>query len=152
MKIAQSLLSIFLGGVIAWVILLAAPPKKSTFVMKPWPLDEPDNENLALIGVGLVSRQSTPSVMDATAPPNDVVIMEQSKPVAIEQGSRETQAEVTHFPSSAPVPTMQPSPAPVPTMQSSSAPVPTMQPSPSPSPMVGLSPAPVPTPSPSPSA
>lgn len=125
MKIAQSLLSIFLGGVIAWVILLAAPPKKSTYVMKPWPLDEPDNENLALIGVGLVSRQSTPSVMDATAPPNDVVIMSSSP-------SPQTQPEVTHFPSPAPVPTMQPSP--------------------SPSPMVGLSPAPVPTPAPSPSA
>jgi len=132
MKIAQSLLSIFLGGVIAWVILLAAPPKKSTYVMKPWPLDEPDNENLALIGVGLVSRKSTPSVMDATAPPNDVVIMEQSKPATAEQGSRETQAEVIHFPSPAPSPMMGLSPAP--------------------SPMMGLSPASVPTPAPSPSA
>ena len=145
MKIAQSLLSIFLGGVIAWVILLAAPPKKSTYVMKPWPLDEPGNENLALIGVGLVSRQSTPSVMDATAPPNDVVIMSSSP-------SPQTQPEVTHFPSPSPVPTMQPSPSPSPMVGLSPAPVPTVESSPSPSPMMGLSPAPVPTPAPSPSA
>ena len=51
--------------------------------MAPWPLDEEDNENLALIGVGLVSRQSAPSVMDATAPPNDVVMMEQAQPEVI---------------------------------------------------------------------
>jgi hypothetical protein len=138
MKIAQSLLSIFLGGVIAWVILIIAPPpKKSTFALAPWPLDEPDNENLALIGVGLVSRQSQPSVMDATAPPNDVIMMKT-------ESTRDTQPEVIHVvPSPASVVASSPVAAPPTTM---------MPPAMTPAPMSTLGLSPMSTQSPSPSA
>jgi len=74
MKIAESLMSIFIGVTIAWFILNM--PKVSTFTLDPAPI-EYDDSNLALIGTGLATQApQPPSVMDAdTGPAPSVVLM-----------------------------------------------------------------------------
>jgi hypothetical protein len=78
----DSLASVGLGVLIAWGITTSMiRPKKSYFTLKPWPIDVP-NDNLALIGVGLASYTAKPSVMDASASPAPVVMMEPQTPAS----------------------------------------------------------------------
>jgi|694.fasta_scaffold02914_11 hypothetical protein len=86
MGFTQSISSIGLGGIIAWLILTFFQAKKTVSYytqLRPMPLEE-DTSNLALIGVGLASAK--PSVMDATpsAQPQ-VMIMEQPPQMMMEE-------------------------------------------------------------------
>ena len=78
MKIAESLMSIFIGITIAWFILNM--PKVSTFTLDPAPL-EYDDSNLALVGAGLATQApQPPSVMDADTGPDPSVVLMNSSP------------------------------------------------------------------------
>ena len=155
MGFTQSISSIGLGGIMAWLILSFFQVKKTTsyYTLKPWPLEE-DNSNLALIGVGLASGKPNSSVMDPAQ--SQVVIMSPAP----------MQAPVVETPS--PLPAMSPevvhiappiltSPAVPSPMAMSTSPAP-MAMSTSPAPMaMSTSPAPMGspvtlTPAPSPSA
>lgn len=131
MGFTQSVSSIGLGGIVAWLILSFFQVKKTTSYytqLRPWPLEE-DNSNLALVGVGLASAK--PSVMDS-APSPQVMIMEPSPQTAMVEAPSPLPAmspEVVHiavpvYPA-APAPTPMTSPAPM------GSPV-TLTPSPSP--------------------
>ena len=63
----ESILSVLLGLLFAWTILMYVPvrTKVSYYTLNPWPL-EMDDSNLAIIGVGLAAPKPKPSVMDAT--------------------------------------------------------------------------------------
>jgi hypothetical protein len=140
MGFTQSISSIGLGGIMAWMIMSFCQVKKTTSYytqLRPWPLEE-DNSNLALIGVGLASAKR--SVMDATPSAQaQVAIMEPSPQTVMIEAPSPIQAmspEVVHIavPTPVAVPmTMAPSP-----MAMSTSPVPigslvTLTPSPSPS-------------------
>jgi hypothetical protein len=77
MGFTQSIASIGLGGIMAWLILSIFQVKNtvSYFKLNPWPLED-DNSNLALVGVGLASAKPKTSVMDATPSSPQVMIME----------------------------------------------------------------------------
>ena len=79
MKIAESLMSIFIGVTIAWFILNM--PKVSTYGpinLDPAPL-ETDDSNLALVGAGLATQVAKPSVMDAAEGPAPSVVLMNSQ-------------------------------------------------------------------------
>ena len=130
MGFTQSITSIGLGGILAWMILSFFQVKKTTsyYTLRPWPLEE-DNSNLALVGVGLASAKPTSSVMDATPSSPQVMIMEASPQTMMAETPAPLPAmspEVVHIA----VPTY---PAPVALSPMESAP----------SPMIAASPAPV---------
>jgi hypothetical protein len=80
MGFTQSITSIGLGGIMAWLILSFFQAKKTVSYytqLRPWPLEE-DNSNLALVGVGLATAKPKSSVMDATPSSPQVMIMEPS--------------------------------------------------------------------------
>lgn len=120
MGFTQSITSIGLGGIMAWLILMIFQVKKTTsyyMQLRPWPLEE-NNSNLALIGVGLASAKPTSSVMDATPSSPQVMIM---TPAPAQVAMVETQSptppqspEVVHIavPASVTVP-LAPSPTPM---------------------------------------
>lgn len=74
MKIVQSLSSIALGIVIAWLILNFFPVT-STFQLEPMPLEYGDEKSM-LVGAGLATQVSErPSVMDADTGPDPAVVL-----------------------------------------------------------------------------
>jgi len=141
MKTLQSLMSIGLGFLFAWTILMCFPdqPKVSYYTLDAWPL-ELDDSNLAIIGVGLASPKPKPSVMDATPAPSAKPVMMASKSPA--------QPVMMAAPSPKPAVAMAMSPS-QPVMMAAPSPNPTVAMAMSPSP-VSMSPiaiTPVPTPS-----
>lgn len=134
MGFTQSISSIGLGGIMAWLILSFFQAKKtvSYFKLDPWPLEE-DNSNLALVGVGLASAK--PSVMDSTPSAQPQVMIMSPAPVVEEAPSPMT-PEVVHI--AVPTPAAMPiamAPAPM-AMATSPAPMGspvTLTPGPSPS-------------------
>jgi len=80
----ESIFSVLLGLLFAWVILMYVPvrTKVSYYTLNPWPL-EMDDSNLAIIGVGLAAPKPKPSVMDATpAAPKPVMVSMGPAPVS----------------------------------------------------------------------
>jgi hypothetical protein len=139
MGFTQSITSIGLGGILAWLILSFFQAKKTVSYytqLRPWPLEE-DNSNLALVGVGLASAKPKSSVMDATPSSPQVMIMEPSPMVEEAPSPLPAMApEVVHM-ESAPSPMMPLAAAPSP-MSMAAAPAPmgsplTITPAPSPS-------------------
>ena len=112
----ENILSILLGHLIAWIILMYVPVRKtvSYFTLNPWPI-ESDDSNLAIIGVGLAAPKPKPSVMDAT--PASV-----ATPVMVPPRSPMPVPVMAPPRSPVPVPVMVPprSPVPVPVMAPSS--------------------------------
>jgi len=81
MKIAQSLSSLFLGMVIAWVVLMYAPPKVSTYnwrTLRPDDVPQDGETKAAIVGAGLAVAK--PSVMDPSTAPAPAVIMKNPSP------------------------------------------------------------------------
>jgi hypothetical protein len=120
MGFTQSITSIGLGGIMAWLILAFFQVKNTVSYytqLKPWPLEE-DNSNLALVGVGLASAKPKSSVMDPSqsAPPQ-VVIMEPSPQTVMVEAPSPMSPEVIHVAvpvTAAPAPmAMSASPAPM---------------------------------------
>lgn len=88
MGFTQSISSIGLGGIMAWLILSFFQAKKtvSYFKLDPWPLEE-DNSNLALVGVGLATGKPKPSIMDATPSAEPQVMIMSPAPMVEEAPS-----------------------------------------------------------------
>lgn len=87
MGFTQSISSIGLGGIMAWLILSFFQAKKTVSYytqLRPWPLEE-DNSNLALVGVGLASAK--PSVMDSTPSAQPQVMIMSPAPMVEEAPS-----------------------------------------------------------------
>ena len=138
MGFTQSITSIGLGGIMAWLILSFFQAKKTVSYytqLRPWPLEE-DNSNLALVGVGLASAK--PSVMDSTPSAQPQVMIMSPAPMVEEAPSPLTamSPEVVHI--AVPTPAAMPiamAPAPM-AMATSPAPMGspvTLTPGPSPS-------------------
>ena len=97
MGFTQSITSIGLGGIVAWIIVYFFKIKNtiSYFTLSPWPLEQ-DDGNLALVGVGLASVK--PSVMDATPSAQSQVMIMAPTPQAPMQQMVEAQSpEVVHI-------------------------------------------------------
>ena len=143
MKVVQSLLSIALGLVIA-VVILNMVPSVSTFQLEPMPLEYSD-ENLMLVGAGLATQTSKPSVMDAdTGPAPSVVLMTDT---AMSPAPLTTVMSDGTTSSPAPPATVVNSPTPMAPFTASGA-----QPTMMPPPMQGTQPTMMPPMNPSPSA
>ena len=122
----ESIFSVLLGLLIAWVILMYVPvrPQVSMYSrqMNPWPL-EMDDSNLAIIGVGLAAPKPKPSVMDATPASVSKPVMVSMGPAPMVTASPAPMVTASPAPPQMPVPVPRPSPAPMSMSPVSASPV-----------------------------